>query len=64
MKNENKLGDYERFVKLHWSADELENLKVVTCFLQILRLKNFDKLLAEYSNHPYIQHNIGMENGV
>lgn len=64
MKNNNRLGDYERFVKPHWSADELENLKVVTGFLQTLRSKDFDSLLSEYGDHPYVQHNIGMETGV
>lgn len=64
MKYINKLGDYERFLKLQWSDREVENLKVVAGFLQFLRAKDFDKLLYEYENHPYVQHNIGMETGV
>ncbi|PTS91688.1 polyketide cyclase [Pedobacter sp. HMWF019] len=64
MKNKNKLDGYEHLVKPHWSADELNNLKIVTGFLQTLRSLEFDSLLTEYGSHPYIQHNIGMENGV
>jgi predicted SnoaL-like aldol condensation-catalyzing enzyme len=64
MKNENSLGDYEHFVKPHWTDEELDNLKVVTGFLQTLRLKKFDNLLSVYGDHPYVQHNIGMINGV
>ena len=64
MKRDSRLGDYERFLKPHWSADEVENLKVVAGFLRLLRSKDFDRLLSEYGDHPYVQHNIGMEDGV
>ena len=58
------LGDYKQFVQPHWSSEEIGNLKVVAEFLLTLRSKDFDRLLAEYSDHPYVQHNIGMKDGV
>lgn len=64
MKRKNGLGDYECFVMPHWSANELENLKIIVGFLQTLRAKEFETLLCEYTDHPYVQHNIGMETGV
>lgn len=58
------LGDYAQFVKPHWSSDEVGNLTVVANFLLTLRSKDFDRLLAEYGDHPYVQHNIAMKDGV
>lgn len=64
MNRENGFGDYKRFIKQHWTKEELENLEVVVGFLQTLRAKEFDHLLSDYGSHPYVQHNIGMENGI
>lgn len=57
-------GDYEKFIKPHWTEEELEIFGVVTGFLQTLRAKEFDRLLLDYGRHPYVQHNIGMGDGL
>jgi len=64
MTNHTALGDYERFVKPHWSDNELANFAVVARFMSTVRSGPAEHLLAEYGDHPYRQHNPGMSNGI
>lgn len=64
MSDKNNLGEYASFVKPHWTKEELDNFKVVVGFMQTLKEKAFDRLLSQYGDHPYLQHNPGMENGI
>lgn len=64
MIKENEFGEYEKFIKPHWTKEELENFRVVVLFLKTLRAKEFDRLLSDYSSHPYVQHNVGMLEGI
>jgi len=59
-----QLGDYAPLTRDDWTQRERENLLVVVGFLQTLRSMDFDRLEAEYGDHPYVQHNVTMETGV
>lgn len=64
MTDDSRLGDYEGFVRPSWTSEERENLGVVARFLLGIRAHEFDRVLADYSDHPYVQHNLSMKNGV
>lgn len=64
MDNKNNFGEYSNFIKPHWTKEELEKFEVVVGFLQVLKAKDYARLYSEYGDHPYVQHNPTMENGV
>ncbi|GAB5407181.1 MAG: hypothetical protein Aurels2KO_54120 [Aureliella sp.] len=64
MSDTNRLGYYGEFAKDHWTQDERDNFAVVAGFLTVLRAMDFDRLLSEYGDHPYVQHNVTMHDGV
>ena len=64
MTNQHHLGEYSQFVKSHWTKEELEKFGVVVGFLQLLKAGDFDRLESVYGDHPYVQHNPTMENGI
>lgn len=50
--------DLPSLQKANWSAEELENAKVITDFVQnLMNNHNFDYVLTHYNDSAYTQHN-------
>ena len=64
MTHQQHLGEYAQFVKPHWTTEELEKFEVVVGFLQALKSGDLNRINSDYGDHPYVQHNPTMENGM
>lgn len=64
-KTEKLIIKLESFQKENWSEKELENVKLITDFVQnLMNNHNFDYVLEKYNNDSYIQHNRNLPDSV
>lgn len=57
--------DLEQLQSDHWSAQELDNAKMVVDFVQnIMNNHDFDYIRNTYGAHPYMQHNRNIPDGI
>ena len=55
----------ENFQKESWSEKELENVKLITDFVQnLMNNHNFEYVLEKYNDDSYIQHNRNLPDGI
>ncbi len=55
----------ESFQKESWSEKELENVKLITDFVQnLMNNHNFEYVLAKYNEDSYTQHNRNLPDGI
>lgn len=57
--------DFDSLKKENWSAQEIENAKLVTGFVQhLMNNHEFDLVMQEYNNDAYTQHNRSIPDGI
>ncbi len=57
--------DFESLRQGHWSEREVQNVKLVIAFVQaLMNDHDFDRVLAEFGNARYRQHNRGIPDGM
>lgn len=57
--------NFEALYKSHWTELELNNVKLVSGFVQsLMNDHEFEKVLEVYGNQHYLQHNRGIADGM
>jgi len=55
---------YDEFIKTHWTDEERANLQIVANFVEGIKAKKFNDVIAQYTDSPYVQHNRSVQSGV
>jgi len=57
--------DFDVLKRDHWSAQEQTNAQLVIDFVQqLMNNHDFEYIQKKYGDHPYVQHNRTMKNGM
>lgn len=56
--------DLNKLVRNHWSDSEIGNVRLVADFMQsLMNNHNFERVLSDFNNNLYLQHNRNIEDG-